>query len=176
MSDHLHYIQEFPCNVWNPPIFSTKWFGLFFPFSSSNNLSATKWSYSWLKTGWAFSIYPNSLSDICPLQPHASITFSSPVFKTLHHEWAGSTEIQRIDREKVNLLFIQQTRLPHAAVQPVWHQLGYIPGGIWVHVPAGGIPGVTGCHISVTFRYRWKANFSVSCTHSSFWVFKHLSM
>lgn len=85
-----------------------------------------------------------SQCDICPLQPHASITFSSPVFKTLHHEWAGSMEIQTIYRQKVNPLFIQQTRLPHAVVQPVWHQLGYIPGGIWVHVPAGEIPGVTG--------------------------------
>lgn len=144
MSNHLHYIQEFPCNVINPPIYSRKWFGLFFPFSSSNNLSATKWSYSWLKTGWAFSICPNFL-----------VWHLSSATTCIHHfffsclqntaPWTSRKHRNSEDQQgrKLNL-YIQQSRLPHAVVQPVWHQLGYIPGGIWVHVPAGGIPGITG--------------------------------
>ena len=49
--------------------------------------------------GFSVSI-KTSQSDICSLQPHSSITFSSPVFKGSYHGWAESTEVQMIYMER----------------------------------------------------------------------------
>lgn len=94
-----------------------------------------------------------SQPDISPLQPQASITVSSPVFKASYHEWAGSTEIQIIymERKKIPCLHSRPDSALHFHTPSVarlgvhlWWGLSLSPcrwGHATTHVPKAGAPG-----------------------------------
>lgn len=132
------HTEEFPCNVKNSPTCARKGIWPFFvPFSSSSDLSATQWIYSWLKTSMGFQYLPKLFSRMCVLcnhrQPSLFLLLSSKHCIT-HGQKAWKFR-WFVWEERKSPVYTADQILPCIFM----HAVGYISGGVWARVPAGGV-------------------------------------
>lgn len=139
LSDHMkHPILRSFHVMWKIPHLRPKRnLAFFVPFSSSSDLSATQWIYSWPKTLMGFQYLPKLFSRMCVLcnhrQPSLFLLLSSK--HCITHGQKARKFRWFVWEERKPPVYTADQILPCIFM----HLVGYISGGVWARVPAGGV-------------------------------------